>query len=239
MWKERIFQMLARFLEKPPILTMNPSGTLDAIFDYIRRQYARPDNTRIPMIGIVFARPECKLAKDEIIPNLSYFDTRSGQNIDFFFPGYVLASDGSNTQQILHVGNEKWAFDVGLFNLARHKFEGMTTWIYSGEVDLILANVRSLGDDVGHHADFGRVLRFDLDKLVREKSIESVSKLLELLFKFAEHGHASDPVGTFSNHMGWRIGRKSLVAGLWDRLKLLLTLDLRALQDFAVTDVTR
>jgi hypothetical protein len=238
-WKKRLLDPLLRGIDMPPTLTMRPSRTLAAIFEHIRRHYGREDNTRKMIVGIVFARPECKISKDEILPHVAYFSIRSGRDIDFFFPGYVEASEDAASAQAIPVGDGKWMFDHELFDKARHDLERSTRWMYSGEADLLLANVRKVSEDMGYHADFTKVLEFDLDRMLKDKSIESVSNFFEQIFHFAEHHQADDPVGRFSDHMGLQIGKRSIVAGLWDRLKLLLGIDLRPLQDFAVRDVSR
>jgi len=218
---------------------VKPSATLHDIISYIRSSYLHDRSTPESIMGLLFARPECKIAKDEIIPSLRYFDVRSGDNIDIFFPGYVEA-DQANTKCALHdVGAMKWMFDEKLFNEARRDLENRTKWKYSGEADFLLANVKLVDKDVGYRVDFGRVINLDLDMMIREKSIESVPRLLEHIFDFAEHDHSSDPVGKFSDLMGWRMAKKATVAGFWDVMKSLLKIDFRAVKDFAVRDVSK
>jgi hypothetical protein len=190
-------------------------------------------------MGLLFARPECKIAKDEIMPSLRYFHVRSGDNIDVFFPGYIEAGQADTGCTTYDVGGKKWAFDETLFNEARRDLENRTKWKYSGEADLLLANIRLIDRDVGYRVDFGRVINLDLDMMIRERSIESVPRLLEDVFRFAEHDRSSDPVGKFSDRMGWRMAKKATVAGFWDAMKSLLKIDFRAVKDFAVRDVSK
>lgn len=71
------------------------------------------------------------------------------------------------------------------------------------------------------------------------QSIESVNKLFQDLFNFAESISTNDPVGEFSNKMGFKLVKKAALAPFFEKLKKWLVLDFKSLPDFAVRDVTR
>jgi hypothetical protein len=57
--------------------------------DLTRQFLERPDSQRgLRMFGLLFARPTSRIAKEDIIPNLTYFHYRSGNNISVYCAGY-------------------------------------------------------------------------------------------------------------------------------------------------------
>jgi hypothetical protein len=40
---------------------------------------------RVRLVGLVFCRPQARLAREEIIPSLPYFHCRSGEHCNFYF----------------------------------------------------------------------------------------------------------------------------------------------------------
>ena len=48
--------------------------------------------SQIPMparpVGLIFGRPTCKVFEDELLPDSSYYNLRSGANIELFYMGF-------------------------------------------------------------------------------------------------------------------------------------------------------
>ena len=45
-------------------------------------------NRGVKLVGLIFCQPHTKFSKDEILPGLRYFHYRSGERVNFYFPGY-------------------------------------------------------------------------------------------------------------------------------------------------------
>src|SRR5690349_4306845 len=74
---------------------MLPANSYKEVIEKLRdafkyRYQMREQNSlnEVRMVGLLFARPKSPFAAQTIIPNLDYFHTRSGNNIDFFLIGY-------------------------------------------------------------------------------------------------------------------------------------------------------
>lgn len=71
---------------------MIPAWSYDQICKELGRafqkRYPHRERGSIRMVGLLFAPPGARLAREHIIPSLDYFHHRSGDNIDFFCAGY-------------------------------------------------------------------------------------------------------------------------------------------------------
>ena len=96
------------------------------------------------MVGLLFARPESKLGRSEIVPSLNYFHQRADKHIHFFCVGYGAYWPHDfvrDAQVVTTIDGAEWSFSDRLFNEFRTELEGYTTsWHYSGGTDLILTN---------------------------------------------------------------------------------------------------
>lgn len=98
------------------------------------------------VLALLFAHPDA-----EVIATLDtrgeYFDHRTGDTWDLFFPGYYRAPDpvAERRYGALPVGKEfleDWYFHPRDFNLFRREIEQLSgeSWRYSGTTDLVLAS---------------------------------------------------------------------------------------------------
>ena len=152
------------------------SSFMAALPDIFYPRY-RSTGYTVRMAGVLFTRPNSQLGKLEILPNRDYWHIRSGENIDFFWPGYTT----------------RWEFDPKLFNEFVREFEAKTRWKYSGGSDLILLNVHfdpnSISEDkpCGRcRLDFNSAVLCQLDRMIRDEAILSVETFFQDIFKFAE-----------------------------------------------------
>src|SRR5205814_993168 len=67
-----------------------PAVTYREIENHLNYSFSREGGAKknVRMVGLLFARPGSALAKAEVLPNLEYFDRRSGRNIDFYVAGF-------------------------------------------------------------------------------------------------------------------------------------------------------
>jgi hypothetical protein len=184
-----------------------------------------PTESSVRMVGLLFARPESPLSREEISPQLSYFHHRAGRNIDFFCAGYA------------EKGSERWGFDVRKFNQLREEVERRSGWRYGGGPELILANARY---DVERHEaeiDFGSALKVTLDRAKQDGAIASVETFFEQIFQFAEQQSGEDPTWGFAIQAGLRRGSEGILAGVLSLLPGRFGREAKATSHFIVADL--
>lgn len=136
------------------------------------------------MVGLLFARPDVPLAREQIVPSLNYYHHRSGRDIDFFCAGYSRFSHESNEKEPVEVG-DWWEFNPITYCKFQEEIQRRSRWLYSGEVDLILLDGKR--DDFGNaYLDFEYAWVCDLNNMIRNNAIESVHRFFEHIFRFVE-----------------------------------------------------
>ena len=183
----------------------------------------------VSLVAIIFSRPDCALAKGEILPAIDYFNER-GNNTVFYFAGYDPETVKAAQASIQGPGNEPWYFAPEAFNRFREDVESRTTWKYSGGSDMILTNARYAMVDgyMQGQIDFHTATVLRLDKLKEISIIPSVGELFEKIFQYAEGQGAAitDPAWDFSNRTGVGLARSAFKS-------LILSFLPKALQDDA------
>jgi hypothetical protein len=103
-------------------------------------------------IGILFARPTSKLVKEEVINDLEYFYHRSGNDVDFFFPGYgAYWNDSySDKQKVCEISGVNWYFSNEKFSKFISDIEQLSNWQYSGETELLIIDYNNMSLDFSH-----------------------------------------------------------------------------------------
>jgi len=155
------------------------------------------------MLGLILARPESKLGQSVATAQHEYWHHRSGEHIDFFWPGY----------------EQDWSFDPKLFNGFRREFESATRWQYSGGSELILLdavydpNYKSDSCPFGRaNLDFTAALCIDLDSDEVVKRAGSIARLFEGIFRAAEEGLGKNPTRRYAHKAGVTSGSRALWA---------------------------
>lgn len=160
-------------------------------------------SNQVRMVGLLFAKGGTKAVKEELLPNVEYFNYRSGEHIDFFWVGWRKGMDG-------------WEFDPKAFVGLLCDIEAESAWKYSGGVDLILANAKlMMNPKIGYapcnaFLDFGRAVVCNLDKMKKDGAIVSIESYFEDIFKFAESTNGDDPTWGFSNKKGTDVAGSAL-----------------------------
>lgn len=222
-----------------------------------------PDKA-VRMLGLVFARPELPLTKQDILPHLAYYDTRSGDFITFYFAGYTKGK-ASTTKELSQSSRQfgGWSFDIERFNLIRKEVEARSKWRYSGSVDLILTNAklttsvfervseeefeptyRFTRDQYGitkrtfrGHISWGSAICVDLQRLLNEKAIQSVPTFFEQIFRYAETQSGIDPTWGFSDQMGQTLAGSAFKRLVLSLLPKPLKADVEKAFHFVVRDI--
>src|SRR5260370_34896384 len=70
-------------------------GTTSTQIHILTKTFLKYDNPsgHVRLVGLIFGRPYLPLVQKEIIPNLSYWNQRSGSHSDFFCIGFSDKSD--------------------------------------------------------------------------------------------------------------------------------------------------
>lgn len=199
---------------------MIPAYTYEIICNELTNKARRSEAN---LAGILFARPNSPLAKEEIVPNLSYFHRRSANKVHFFCCGYGAywqPSDYEGKVKVAQIEHADWYFSQNMFDNLRRVFESETNWKYSGATDLLLLN---LTDDRGEGSifDFTTALKFPLEKMKSEGSICSAETFFEDVFRFADNYTGTNATIDFVSppEVGQIQYAPANIGVLWDRAK--------------------
>jgi hypothetical protein len=179
-----------------------------------RRQAKRKHKKFTPdlaMTGLLFARPTDPFAQTNIIPELDYFNSRSGEHMDLFCIGYTKKPRDpklQRTEPVTVVKHVKWWFDNDAFVRICKEIEEASEWKYSGGTDLLIANARSSLRETS--LDYSSVIPCKLEQMQSDKAINSVREFLEKIFREAEHPTPGDPVSKLSDKLGITVGLSAI-----------------------------
>lgn len=172
----------------------------------------KDENVRL--VGILFARPEVDVTKEQILQHLNYFHVRSGTHIDFLCPGYFedgpCHNFGPDARAVPSTMAPAWLFSDNVFNELRKAFEKDTTWHYSGSADLVIVNALRGGPTEYAKLDYSTAVTLNLARAVKDNAIYSVSELVESISRFCEDFKGDDPAWGFSDEMGKDMAKSAL-----------------------------
>lgn len=218
---------------------LRPLDSYELMCDDIARSFAGkeslPSNptATVRLVGLLFARPQTSFVMSELLPSFGYYHERSGDNINFYCPGFVSGFDpGTYSDDASALGT----YSDSQFNEIRSKIEARSSWRYSGGADLLLTNAR-----LSHgcaYLDFSSAIAVDLIKLKAEKVVDSVDSLFERIFQYAENQDGSDPTWGFSDRSGLRLVGSALKNMLLESLPKGLQKDAKSAFHFVVSDVS-
>jgi hypothetical protein len=212
----------------------------DSLRERFRHRYDGDPTARTRMVGVVFARPNSPLARDEIIPQINDWHFRSGDHIDFYFAGYTYPHPlVAGYQEVPIPGSDPWLYSSGRFNAFREDLESRTAWKYRGACELLLTNARY--DSVADRArlDFSSTICCRLDEMLKSESIRSIETFFEVIFRFAESASDEDPTWGFSDARGLDVAGSALKRVVLSLLPKELGEDYKRAEQFVVQDVGR
>ncbi len=166
----------------------------------------------VRLVGLVFCQPYAKLAKEEILPALRYFHRRSGQHVNFYFPGYYAGWEAppGDIMAAVPADGPGWIFSADAFDDFRRELENSTAWKYSGGTDFILANAKFDREQDTAYLDLSSALSINFEQLQRDGALQSVGMLFESIFSYAESCDGTDPAWGFSDKMGGNLIASSI-----------------------------
>ncbi len=158
----------------------------------------------IRLVGLLFAPPDSNLGGSEITKSLNYFHHRSGDKIDFFCAGYRRYGNGKQPVVEMEVTSDSapWYFNVIDFETLRKEAQKSSSWKYSGEADLILLNAMKAESGQDVVLDWSSAICCDLERMKKDKAIESARRFFEDIFSFVDEYDGTDPVWDLSDQHG-------------------------------------
>lgn len=190
----------------------------------IEQQLTSAFETRYPrkdaaLTGILLARPEDKIAKDLVLPNLEYWHYRSDFWADFFCAGYIPVEFVSTAKPVgVTIDGLEWGFSLPAFIDIVDALEREAGWKYEGDTCLLLLS--SYFDGKRARLDFSNCLHLNLRKALEDKAIETPTQLVDGIFEIAKlvNQGAGDPVWELSDKLGHQV----IKTGIKDALLALL-----------------
>jgi hypothetical protein len=199
---------------------------LKKMFRRRRKKRERKDfRSDLAMVGLLFARPTDPFAKTNIVPELDYLNSRSGEHLDLFCVGYTKKPHDrtlQQTQPTAWVKGVKWWFDQDAFVKVCKEIQEDSKWEYSGGTELLVANARSYFEEAT--IDYSSVIPCKLEQMQSDKAINNVREFFEKLFKEAENPTPGDPISRLSDRLGLKLALSSIK-------KLILDLILKGLDE--------
>lgn len=125
-------------------------------------------------IGILITRPDLQTG-NSILKSLNYFHHLTGNNINFYLPGYGAYWSGDrypDMNNVARINGVDWSFSYKAFVDFIAALEEVSRWKYSGESELLLIPYH---DEM---LDFSGVAVFHLDAMMNDGTISSVSSFI-------------------------------------------------------------
>lgn len=125
-------------------------------------------------IGVLITRPDLNTG-NSILKSLNYFHHLTGNNINFYLPGYgaYWSSDRyPDMNNVVCLNGVDWSFSYKAFVEFVATLEDVSKWKYSGESELLLIPYH---DEM---LDFSKVVVFHLDIMIDDGTISSVSSFI-------------------------------------------------------------
>jgi hypothetical protein len=193
----------------------------------------------LAMIGLLFARPSDPFAKENIVPELDYLSSRSGEHMDLFCVGYSRKPRNPRLHRrkpTVTVKNINWWFDSESFDEVRQEIEQESKWKYSGGTELLIANARSSFDAAA--IDYSSAIPCRLEEMQNDKAIPNVRQFFEKVFEYAENP-GSDPAFGLSDEFGKDIAINAVKKTVLRILLKSLAPEYYKARHFVLTDLSK
>lgn len=197
-----------------------------------QNRYKRKDAA---LTGILLARPEDKVAKDLVLPNLEYWHYRSDYYTDFFCAGYIPTEIVSTAKPVgVTINGLEWGFSLPAFVEIVEALEREAQWKYEGDTCLLLLSSFFNGQTA--RLDFRRCLHLNLREALEDKAISTPTQLVDGIFEIAKRINegSSDPIWELSDELGHKVIKSGVKDALLSFLPSWLAPSTRKAIHFAV-----
>jgi hypothetical protein len=188
---------------------MMPALSLQEALERLSRDWHYSDpGRRWKLYGFLFCRPDLPSVGESILKSIDYYHHRSGEHIDFFFPGFTERWHKSEAMAFEVKGPEgqKWWYSPKDFNEWRKDLEQLSDWVYSGMNELLLVNIGVGRYHNNPFVDFDNAIAIRLDEI---KDGDTISALFERIFKYSEDQDEENPIWAFSDSEGRRLAKNA------------------------------
>ncbi len=197
---------------------------------------------------IIFAHAENEVSKSKIIPMVDYWNYRSKEHVDFFFPGYIGDKNLGNSKytsntikeepydnvtkelliELAKKSPEIWGdispeknknFDSKVFVDTLDFFKKNSKWEYSGNPTMLLC--RGFIDNKGDaKLDLKTFLQIDLFKIEKEEATNTIDSLFESIIRTSEKKDFSEINFDFVKEIYGKSIVKSLIRTIFENLPI-------------------
>lgn len=146
------------------------------------------------IIGILMTRPDLKVGKS-ILDSINYYHHATGNNLNFYLPGYGAYWYGqySDGKEVCQIDGVTWSYSDKMFVEFINDLQKYSTWIYSGESELLLIEYRE------GRLYYDEMIRFYLENMMRDNVIFSIPAFFHQLFRICKK---NDKLEQVSNTLG-------------------------------------
>lgn len=142
------------------------------------------------IIGILITRPDLNTGRD-ILKALNYYHHLTSENINFYLPGYGAywnSQDYPDMNTVTSINGVNWSFSDKAFVDFISTLEKVSRWKYSGESELLLIPYYN------KMLDFSAVAVFNLDVMLNDGTISSVSSFITGLSRCFNHNKSINSI---------------------------------------------
>ena len=150
----------------------------------------------------------------DILNSLEYYHFRTGHSINFYLPGYGAywtEEEYPDGKVVTEITGVKWSFSNQRFVEFIEDMEKYSKWRYSGESDLIFAEVKN------GILSYERAIEFHLDNMLRDEEIISVNQFLEKIVRIGQEGRSMNQIG---NKLGIDRGKQVVFDALLEKMPM-------------------
>ena len=165
------------------------------------------------VVAILITRPDLATGKD-ILNSLEYYHFRTGHSINFYLPGYGAywtEEEYPDGKVVTEIAGVKWSFSNQRFVEFIEDMEKYSKWRYSGESDLIFAEVKN------GILSYERAIEFHLDNMLRDEAIISVNQFFEKIVRIGQEGRSMNQIG---NKLGIDKGKQVVFDALLEKMPM-------------------
>lgn len=160
--------------------------------------FAHREKHRDALCCILFAPPFSQVAKEGVIPRIGYLNYRSAMHIHFYCAGYGGYWRKDDFPDMVPIGKVRyadttvipWSFSQQVFSAFVDELEGVSTWKYSEETELIVLNSAVAFEDC---------LILDIGQMVVDNAIARTSAIFGALIQYARASSARPTTLGFSD----------------------------------------
>lgn len=193
------------------------------------------------LTALAFFHPQFTNSK-QILELVDMLDTFSSDHLDIEIKGFVTSSEFDDTVKPPYrvtLKSKTYFFTSEQLFKDVKKFEAMSTWKFSMEIDLILLErtrwYNKHGGGVRYN--FSNAIVFNLHKMLHEKKLTSLPTFFSELIHFAEDYTGDNPVWDISDAKLLKEIKKSLFESF--RKFIGMRKFQRKVEDYAVKDISK